>query len=325
MQVTEGDGYCLGRVLINAQIAAPLFYSRATANLSKKDSLHMIDEESFVQAMLVTAAVRLRGVAIMKITLSAGLVAVLLSPFAGAARADTTVLFDNTFNDTTQAPVFTQSAGGTSVLRYAWDCGNPGAAIQGMFNFPIGATGPFSSSTGMLDNLLSYNPALQGAITSITATADKNVTVTGVTGFQANGFNLLIEQDGTFYRASGNQIPFTCMSIGCSSGFLAASTPVLTASDFSLYDFSTNTSNSSVHPNFAGDAITFGVFFANGSNIVAGTSVTAVYDNLRLHDPICPGPNRWCRPPRPDLSERWPSRLVATTAEDRLMLNRCVC
>jgi hypothetical protein len=104
--------------------------------------------------------------------------------------------------------------------------------------------------------------------------------VTGVTGLQANGFNLLIEQDGTFYRAAGNSIPFTCVSIGCSSGFLAASTPVLTASDFSLYDFNTNTSNSSVHPNFAGDAITFGVFFANGMNITAGKSVTAVYDNL---------------------------------------------
>jgi hypothetical protein len=25
VQVTEGDGYCLGRVLINAQIAAPPF------------------------------------------------------------------------------------------------------------------------------------------------------------------------------------------------------------------------------------------------------------------------------------------------------------
>jgi hypothetical protein len=101
-------------------------------------------------------------------------------------------------------------------------------------------------------------------------------------GFQANGFNLLIEQDGKFYRASGNSIPFTCDASGnsCSSGFLAASTPVLTASAFSLYDFGTNTSDPSVHPNFAGDAITFGVFFANGSNIDAGKSVTAVYDNL---------------------------------------------
>jgi hypothetical protein len=229
----------------------------------------------------------------MKSKLGAALVAVLLSPFAGTARADTTVLFDNTFNDTTAAPIFTQSTGGTISATVCANCGNTGPAIQGMFNFPISAMGPFPSSTGMLDNLLSYNPALQGAITSITATADKNVTVTGVTGFQANGFNLLIEQDGTFYRAAGNSIPFTCMSIGCSSGFLAASTPVLTASDFSLYDFSTNTSNSSVHPNFAGDAITFGVFFANGSNIVAGTSVTAVYDNLGFtiqSTPSVPGP-----------------------------------
>ena len=60
-----------------------------------------------------------------------------------------------------------------------------------------------------------------------------------------------------------------------------------------MYDFSTNTSNSSVHPNFAGDAITFGVFFANGSNIVAGTSVTAIYDNLGFtiqSTPSVPGP-----------------------------------
>src|SRR5262249_49007758 len=27
VQVTEGDGYCLGRVLINAQIAAPLLWA----------------------------------------------------------------------------------------------------------------------------------------------------------------------------------------------------------------------------------------------------------------------------------------------------------
>jgi hypothetical protein len=210
---------------------------------------------------------------------------------AQPAAALSTVLSDGTFNDTTAAPIFTQSTGGTIGATVCVSCGNPGAAIQGLFNFPIGATGPFSSSTGMLDNLLSYDPALQGAITSITATADKNVTVTGVTGFQANGFNLLIEQDGTFYRASGNQIPFNCVSsISCSSGFLAASTPVLTASDFSLYDFSTNTSNSLVHPNFAGDAITFGVFFANGSNIVAGTSVTAVYDNLSFTIQSVPGP-----------------------------------
>jgi hypothetical protein len=32
----------------------------------------------------------------------------------------------------------------------------------------------------------------------------------------------------------------------------------------------------------------------------------------------CPRPHRRCRPARPDLGRRWPSRLVATAAEDRL-------
>jgi hypothetical protein len=57
-----------------------------------------------------------------------------------------------------------------------------------------------------------------------------------------------------------------------------------------LFDFTTNTLDPSVHPNFAGDAIQFGVFFANGSNIVRGDSVTAVYDNLGLTIQSVPGP-----------------------------------
>src|SRR5262245_57045509 len=131
----------------------------------------------------------------MKLKLSAALVAVLLSPFAGTARADTTVLTDGTFNDTTATPIFTQATGGNISATVCASCGNPDAAIQGQFIFPLSATGPFPSAAGMIDNLLSYNPALQGAITSLSATADKNVTLTGVpTGFQANGFNLLLEQ-----------------------------------------------------------------------------------------------------------------------------------
>jgi hypothetical protein len=33
-------------------------------------------------------------------------------------------------------------------------------------------------------------------------------------------------------------------------------------------------------------------------------------------------PHRWCWTSRPDLGERWPSRLVATAAEDRLSIKR---
>jgi hypothetical protein len=226
----------------------------------------------------------------MKLKLSAALAAVLLSPFAGTARADTTVLLDGTFNNTTAAPIFTEATGANISATVCVSCGKPGAAIQGVFDFTT-ATGPFASATGMIDNFLSYNPALQGAITSISATADKNVTLIGVpTSFQPNGFNLLIEQDGKFYRASGNSIGFFCAPVAgsCSSGFLAATTPELTESAFGLFDFTTNTLFSSAHPNFAGDAIQFGVFFS--PTIGAGQSVTAVYDNLGLTINSVPGP-----------------------------------
>jgi hypothetical protein len=47
---------------------------------------------------------------------------------------------------------------------------------------------------------------------------------------------------------------------------------------------------SSVHPNFTGDAIQFGVFFAPPDTLGTGKSVTAVYDNLGLTINSVPGP-----------------------------------
>jgi hypothetical protein len=221
----------------------------------------------------------------MKLKLGAALVPILLSmPFASAAHADTTVLTDGDFANTT-ATTFPAASGSATVCL---SCGNPGAAIQGQFNFPNGF---FSAAAGMIDNLLSYNPALQGTITSISVTADKNITFTGVAGSsQVNGFNLLIEQDGKFYRAAAGTGSFTCTSSPCSTDFQQRSASGLTANNFGLYDFATNNPpDFSVHPNFAGDAITFGVFFSPAPNF-AGTSITAVYDNLSFTINSVPGP-----------------------------------
>jgi hypothetical protein len=55
------------------------------------------------------------------------------SPFAGTARADTTVLFDGTFNDITAAPIFTEATGANITATVCVSCGNPRAAIQGVF------------------------------------------------------------------------------------------------------------------------------------------------------------------------------------------------
>jgi hypothetical protein len=220
----------------------------------------------------------------MKSKLCAAFVAVSLWPFAGTAWADTTVLTDGTFNDTTATASFTTAIGANIGATVCGNCGNPDGAIQGFFNF-TSASGvpPFSSDAGMIDNLLSYNPALQGAITSISVTADKNVTLTGITGGQGNGFLPVIEQDGKFYRASiPQQQGFSCTTDPCSSGFLVMSATGVTASAFNLYDFANNTPDPSVHPNFAGNEIKFGVAFSPGPQIVAGTSITAVYDNLNV-------------------------------------------
>jgi hypothetical protein len=69
------------------------------------------------------------------------------------------------------------------------------------------------------------------------------------------------------------------------------------------------------------------VNFANGSNIVAGTSVTAVYDKVSRSN-LCPAPSS-ALASRPDLCGRWPGRLVATAAEQEresqwiAVLGRC--
>jgi hypothetical protein len=76
----------------------------------------------------------------------------------------------------------------------------------------------------------------------------------------------------------------------CSSGFLAASATGLTADSFFLLNFTNNTSDFLVRPNFAGDAIQFGVFFAPPATLGTGQSVTAVYDNLGLTINSVPAP-----------------------------------
>jgi hypothetical protein len=232
----------------------------------------------------------------MRIKLSTALISVLVSaPFASAALADSTIS-DGTFNNVTSTPTFTSATSGAVITTaQCTGCGNPDPAIQGKFDFT--ATPPQSmtvpSDAGLIDNLLTYNPSVQGAIASISASADKNVTFTGVaTGAQNNnGFTLVIQQDGNFYRALESGPSWMCSSsVSCSSGFLAASATGLTASDFSLFNFGTGVSAPSVHPNFSGDAMLFGVGFAPSGNVLPGDTVAAVYDNLSFTIHSVPGP-----------------------------------
>jgi hypothetical protein len=101
----------------------------------------------------------------------------------------------------------------------------------------------------------------------------------------------VIQQDGKYYRAVLSAPSWTCGSTSsCSSGFLALSATGVTASAFNLFDFATGITDSSTHPNFAGDPMLFGLGFSPGPATIAGDIATATYDNLSITIPSVPGP-----------------------------------
>ena len=203
-------------------------------------------------------------------------ISLLLTPVL--AHADTTYS-DGTFNlaNYTAKPTF--ASGTTGTASQCATCGNPGQALQ----FVAGATITDSAySQGLANNSFTYNPQTQGALGSIDASVDKDVTVDFLTDNFGNTFHPLIEQDGTFFLAS---IPGAVLNLGPSggtTGYLTFSATGLTAADFLSYDFTTNTFGTA-NPNFSGDALQFGLAqittFTNGTT--DGT-FTADYDNLNF-------------------------------------------
>jgi hypothetical protein len=106
---------------------------------------------------------------------------------------------------------------GTSLVPIqCTNCGNPGSALQVTATFPNPPVPPASfdlAYQAFVNSGFLYNPATQGAITSLFASVDKNLSVnqpSGPTPF-ANTFHPTIEQGGIFYFAS---IPGPSLSTG---------------------------------------------------------------------------------------------------------------
>jgi hypothetical protein len=195
------------------------------------------------------------------------------------AASATTVLSDGNFSSVTVTPSFTTDPTGTTVSTSApcANCGNPsGAGLQVIVNSTnSSASGLIGSDVGFVDNLLSYNPATQGAIVSISASVDKDITTAGnfASGTAGNTFRPLIEQGGTYYLAA---IPGPGFTSPGSSGYNTISGD-LTATDFLAYNFATGTFGTT-NPNFDGDPILFGLGQITSFN--PGTFTTIDYDNL---------------------------------------------
>jgi hypothetical protein len=209
--------------------------------------------------------------------LPAALLFITTSAFADA------VFTDSTFNigDYTVTGPFKSDSASSVTFGQCTTCGNPGDALQIQMNLPsIGDL----IALGFVNASFSYNPQTQGAITSITASVDKDLIVNQDETGAGNTFRPLIEQDGIFYMAA---IPGPTVT-GTTTGFNTLSQSGLTASNFLQYDFSTGTFGITT-PNFSGDTMLFGlgqISQFNTNNLL----FEADYDNLKLDIASAPEP-----------------------------------
>ena len=122
-----------------------------------------------------------------------------------------------------------------------------------------------------------YDPSTQGAITSISASVDKDFTLNITAGY-GNTFRPMIEQDGNYYVAG---IAGPVLSGPGTTGFVTISNASLFASSFFEVDPVTGAIGAA-NPNFAGDPMTFGIAQLLAASTVSGTTATLAYDNLNL-------------------------------------------
>jgi len=211
-----------------------------------------------------------------------------------AASAATVILTDSSYSDVTATPSFNNTTGGTVTAAACSTCGAGGVpGLELIFDY-TNATAVGSGHTsdaGLIDNVLTYNPSVQGAIATLNASFQKDILLTGLSssqfGFIQSTLRLVIEQDNSYYLDTAAISPsWFCTSTNCSSGFISFSISGQTALSFDLFDFTTNTVTASQHPNFSGAAMLFGVesqapgFGGARPNLGIGQTGTVIYDPL---------------------------------------------
>ena len=136
----------------------------------------------------------------------------------------------------------------------------------------------YTVAQGLANNTFQYNPLIQGAISSIDASAFKNaITTFTATGF-GNTFHPTILQDGIYYVASIPGATYDGPNSPGGTGFILFSQADLVAANFLAYDFTTGTTGSAT-PNFDGDPMEFGLTQITGIGInQTGTLVTQYQD-----------------------------------------------
>jgi hypothetical protein len=206
---------------------------------------------------------------------------VALCSSSGAALANV-IFSDSTFNLGTysQAFNFEGDPANTAVFSQCASCGNPGTALQLQVDMPNGGGPTYNSNamlTGVINSAFAYDPHTQGAISSISASIDKNFGINQDLLYNST-FRPIIEQDGVFYSGA---ISGPVLQGPGFTGYNTIAGSGLTAADFVNIDTSTGNFGSS-HPDFAGDAMLFGIGQFLGAPAIDDTDFTFYFDNLNI-------------------------------------------
>jgi PEP-CTERM motif len=197
-------------------------------------------------------------------------------PFAASAG---TVFTDNTFSDLGSYSITMGLVnGGASIAASTCATCSPtsGPALQITSTFPNTPTPPdiFTTVEVLLNPSFVYTPSTEGAITNLTASVDKNLSVNIVLTGAGNTFHPTIEQDGILYVASISGPKLNNPPGSTGYNIIGAD---LTAANFLQFDPTTDTFGTGT-PNFNGDPVEFGltqIFGAGSAEII-----TADYANL---------------------------------------------
>jgi hypothetical protein len=200
-----------------------------------------------------------------------------------------TMFTDGTFNlanyTQTDFTSNTGAAGASVSVTQSTSSGQSFTLVGFHIDWTVNTT--FTVFFGLINSGFTYNPAT-GAISTIDFSLDRNVTFTPATVVLSNvSATALLEQNGKFYLD-------TITGPGLVAGtWQTVSATGLTASDFSLFDFTTGTLDSTMHPDFstAGAVIDFGLRTGLGHTNSLGTgSFDSLSDNLSFTVTSVPEP-----------------------------------
>jgi hypothetical protein len=199
---------------------------------------------------------------------------IVVLPLATPAFADT-VFFDGTFNLSNYTINSYPTNGDTVTITQTFAFGNPPPALEAMITAPASGSSTSYAFTYALNDTFVYNPSVQGTITSISFSIDRDIaSITGASLGSEAGTSIIF-QAGNYYQY---EIPLP-PEVGV---WQTASATGLVASDYDLItDLTTDALDAAVHPNFAAGPLTFGekTGWTDGPGLPATTGVN-VSDNL---------------------------------------------